>query len=52
MDIQECVILKSVPGKGVVVVLPWVEDGGADRTMHDPGRVIIPSHVTSRVLAW
>ena len=50
MDIQECVILKSVPGRGVVVELPSVEVGGVDRAVHDPGRAIIPSLVTARVL--
>jgi hypothetical protein len=37
MDIQECIILKSVPGIGVIVDVPLVE-GGLDRTIHDPGR--------------
>ncbi len=50
MDIQECVILKSVPGRGAVVERLSVEVGGVDRAVHDPGRAIIPSLVTARVL--
>jgi hypothetical protein len=52
MDIQECVILKSVPGEGVVVELPSVKAERADRTVHNPGRVISSGpYVTARDFA-
>jgi hypothetical protein len=51
MDIQECGILKGVPGRGVVVELPAEKEGQADRTMHDPCKAVVPSTGAARDLA-